>query len=195
VGRLIFFTLSATRLPHYIYPLFPASAILVTLWWNRYLAQPSVSDWTVPRRLLLGIGYVLGLAIMVAPVIFHQFITQIAKEFPAAVHVDFGWLPTIMGLVIIVGTMGIRHCLDSETKRSWAVGCAGAMMVIFGLFLVKGALPVYHMHFLEPPQQLATIAEYNLAKDDRLLQVGRKRPSLSFYAKRKVHFLGPRDEN
>jgi 4-amino-4-deoxy-L-arabinose transferase-like glycosyltransferase len=194
VGLLIFFTLSATRLPHYIYPLFPASAILVALWWKRFHAQSTFSDWRIPRRLLLGIGYVLGVAIIIAPAIFQQFMKQIAKEFPAAVHVDFGWLPTIMGLVIVLGTMGIRQCLDSETKRLWAVGIAGGMIVVFSLFGVKGALPVYHMYFIEPPQQLAAIAGYNLKKDDRLLQVGRKRPSLSFYAKRKVNFLGPHDE-
>jgi len=194
VGLLVFFTLSATRLPHYIYPLFPASAILVALWWKRFQDQSTFSDWRIPRRLLLGIGYLLGIAIIIAPAIFQQFIKQITKEFPAAVHVDFGWLPTIMGLVIVLGTMSIRLCLDSETKRSWAVGIAGGMIVVFGLFGVKGALPVYHMYFIEPPQQLAAIAGYNLKKDDRLLQVGRKRPSLSFYAKRKVHFLGPHDE-
>ena len=194
VGLLIFFTLSATRLPHYIYPLFPASAILVVLWWKRFQDQSSFFDWQIPRRLLLGIGYVFGIALILAPAIFQQFIKQITKEFPAAVHVDFGWLPTMMGLVIILGTMGIRHCLDSESKRSWAVGIAGVMIMVFGLLVVKGALPVYHMYFIEPPQQLAAIAGYNLENDDRLLQVGRKRPSLSFYAKRKVHFLGPKDE-
>ena len=194
VGLLIFFTLSATRLPHYIYPLFPASALLVALWWKRYQDMVSPPDWRIPRRLLLGMGYVLGIAIILGPAIFHQFLKQITKEFPAAVHVDFGWLPTVMGLVIILGTMGIRHCLDSETKRSWAVGIAGVMVMVFGVLAVKGALPVYHMYFIEPPQQLAEIAGYNLGKDDRLLQVGRKRPSLSFYAKRKVHFLGPHDE-
>jgi 4-amino-4-deoxy-L-arabinose transferase-like glycosyltransferase len=194
VGLLVFFTLSATRLPHYIYPVFPASAILVALWWKRFQDQSSFSDWRISRWLLLGIGYVLGTAIISAPVIFQKFIQQIAKEFPAAVHVDFGWLPTIMGLVIVLGTMGIRYCLGSETKRSWAVRIAGGMMVVFGLCGVKGAIPVYHMYFIEPPQQLAAIAGYNLEKDDRLLQVGRKRPSLSFYAKRKVHFLGPHDE-
>ena len=194
VGLLIFFTLSATRLPHYIYPLFPASAILVARWWKRFQEQRNASDWKIPRRFLLGIGYLLGIALILAPAVFQQFIKQIASEFPAAVHVEFGWLPTIMGLVIVVGTMGVRHCLESETKRSWAVGIAAGMMIVFGVFLVKGALPVYHMYFIEPPQQLAAIAGYNLQKDDRLLQVGRKRPSLSFYAKRKVHFLGIHDE-
>ena len=173
---MIFFTLSATRLPHYIYPLFPASAILVTLWWKRFQEQQRAFDWKVPRRLLFGMGYVLGIAIIVAPAVFQQFIDQIIKEFPAAVHVDFGWLPTIMGLIIILGTMGIRLCLDSDTKRSWAVGIAGGMMMIFGACVVKGAVPVYHMYFIEPPQQLAAIAAFNLGKDDRLLQVGKKAP-------------------
>ena len=134
------------------------------------------------------------LAIILAPAIFHQFLKQIAKEFPAAVAVDFGWLPTLMGLVIIFGTLGIRLCLDSETKRSWAAGIAGVMMLIFGALLMKGAVPMYHKFFIEPPQRLAAIASGNLGEGDRLLQVGRKRPSLSFYAKRKVYFLGPRDE-
>ena len=194
VGLLIFFTLSSTRLPHYIYPVFPASALLVALWWKRFQSMVLPPDWRISRRLLLGSGYVLGLAIILAPAIFHQFLKQIAKEFPAAVAVDFGWLPTLMGLVIIFGTLGIRLCLDSETKRSWAAGIAGVMMLIFGALLMKGAVPMYHKFFIEPPQRLAAIASGNLGEGDRLLQVGRKRPSLSFYAKRKVYFLGPRDE-
>ena len=49
------------------------------------------------------------------------------------------------------------------------------------------------MYFSGSLQQLAAIAGHNFKKDDRLLQVGRKRPSLSFYAQRKVHFQGPHD--
>ncbi len=194
VGLFVFFTLSATRLPHYIYPLFPASAILVALWWKRFQGMVLSPNWRVSRLLLLGIGYVLGLAIILAPSVFQHFMSKIIKEFPAAVNVDFEWLPVMMGLAIILGTMGIRYYLDSETRRSWAVGIAAGMMLVFGVLLVKGAVPVYHMYFIEPPQQLAAIAGFNLEKDGRLLQVGRKRPSLSFYAQRKVHFLGPHDE-
>ena len=102
-------------------------------------------------------------------------------------------LPLTMGLVILLGTLGIRLCFESETRQSWAMGLASGMMVIFGVLLVKGAVPVYHTHFIEPPQRIALLASLKLGKDDRLLQVGRKRPSLSFYAERKVHFLGPHD--
>ncbi len=193
VGLLIFFTFSATRLPHYIYPLFPASAILVAMWWKRFQGMVAPPDWRIARRLLLGIGYLLGIALIIAPSIFHHFIKQISKEFPAAVDVDFGWLPLTMGLVILLGTLGIRLCLESDTRQSWAIGIASGMMVIFGGLLVKGAVPVYHTHFIEPPQRIALMASLKLGKDDRLLQVGRKRPSLSFYAERKVYFLGPHD--
>ena len=194
VGLLVFFTLSATRLPHYIYPLFPAAALLVAMWWKRFLEHSGFSDWRVSRWFLLGIGYGLGIAIIGAPALFQHFIEKIAKEFPAAVNVEFGWLPTIMGLVILLGTLGVRLCLESETKQSWGVGIAFGMMLIFSVLVVKGGLPVFHMYFLEPPQHLASISRAHLGKDGRLLQVGRKRPSLSFYAQGKVHFLGPHDE-
>src|SRR5207245_3791648 len=35
----LFFTISSTRLPHYIAPLFPASALLVSMWWDRLQAD------------------------------------------------------------------------------------------------------------------------------------------------------------
>ena len=42
LGVFVFFTVSSTRLPHYIAPLFPAAALLVSLWWDR-LPQGFVS--------------------------------------------------------------------------------------------------------------------------------------------------------
>ncbi len=193
-GLLVFFTLSATRLPHYIYPLFPAAAVLVALWWKRYLnGEASVGvRWSL--RLLFGVGYLLGIAIIVAPEVFNFFIKQITKEFPAAVHVEFGWLPFMMGLVVLIGTTATRGCLMSETKRHLALWVAGSMMIVFALLVVRWALPVYQEYFIAPPQQLAGIVKYNLGTEDRLLQVGRKRPSLSFYAKRKVYFLSHKDQ-
>ena len=45
-----------------------------------------------------------------------------------------------------------------------------------------------------PPQELARIAGYNLGPEDRLIQFGRKRPSLAFYAKRKVFQINPGED-
>jgi 4-amino-4-deoxy-L-arabinose transferase-like glycosyltransferase len=194
VGLLLFFTLSATRLPHYIYPAFPASAVLVALWWKRFLKGESPAGFTASTRILIGVGYLVGFALMFAPAVFHFFIKQIIKEFPGAVQLELGWLPMMMGLVIIIGTMGLRQCMASDSTRYLGVWVAGVMMVVFACLVVRVGLPMYQQYFIGPPQELAGIARYNLGTEDRLIQVGRKRPSLSFYAQRKVYFLGPGDE-
>ncbi|MCA9500530.1 MAG: glycosyltransferase family 39 protein [Nitrospira sp.] len=194
VGLLLFFTLSATRLPHYIYPLFPAAALLVPLWWRRFLTEETPVGLTASTRILIGVGYLLGIAMMFVPAVFQLFMKQIAKEFPAAVQVDLTWLPSLVGLVIVVGTMLMRQCMRSETKRHLAVWVGCGMMLIFTVLVARGGLSIYQQYFIGPPQELAVIAGYNLGRDDRLIQFGRKRPSLGFYAKRKVYFLGVHDE-
>ncbi|MDR4460662.1 MAG: glycosyltransferase family 39 protein [Nitrospirales bacterium] len=194
VGLLLFFTLSATRLPHYIYPLFPAAALLVALWWRRFLTEETPVGLTASTRILIGVGYLLGIAMMFVPAVFQLFMKQIAKEFPAAVQVDLTWLPSLVGLVIVVGTMLMRQCMRSETKRHLAVWVGCGMMLIFTVVVARGGLSIYQQYFIGPPQELAVIAGYNLGPDDRLIQFGRKRPSLGFYAKHKVHFLGVNDE-
>ena len=194
VGLFLFFTLSATRLPHYIYPAFPAAAVLVALWWKRFLAEKMPVGLTTSTRVLIGVGYVVGIALTFMPAVFHLFMKQIVKEFPAAVHVELGWLPSLLGIVIILGTMLMRQFMLSDSKRHWALWMGCGMMLFFTVLVAQWGLPIYQQYFIGPPQELAIIARYNLGQDDRLIQFGRKRPSLSFYAKRKVYFLGLHDE-
>ena len=146
-------------------------------------------------RILTVVGYLLGIAFMFTPVAFHLFIKQIVKEFPAAVHMELGWLPYILGIVIILGTMLMRHIMLSDSKRHLALFVGWGMMVIFTTVAAQWGLPLYQQYFIAPPQELAVIAGYNLGPDDRFIQFGRKRPSLSFYAKHKVYSLGVHDED
>jgi len=195
VGLLVFFTLSATRLPHYIYPLFPAAALLVALWWKRFLVEESPIGLMSSTRILIGVGYVLGIALTFIPAVFHWFIKEITKEFPAAVQVEPGWLPSILGIIIVLGTMLMRHFMISDSKRHLASWVGSGMIAMFAVVAGYLALPVYQQYFIGPPQKLAAIAGFNLGNNDQLIQFGRKRPSLSFYAKRKVYFLGLNDED
>ena len=194
VGLLIFFTLSATRLPHYIFPLFPASAILVALYWNRILQESSPPGFTVSIRILVTVGYILGLALAAAPAVYKTFLTKMTKEFPAAGQMEVEFIPVAMGLLIISGTMVLRHWLSSEDKRLMAFGVAGGMMAMFVLAAVLFVLPKFSQYFIAPPQDLATIAGFNLKRNDRLIQFGRKRPSLTFYAQRKVYQINPGED-
>ena len=194
VGLLIFFTLSATRLPHYIFPLFPAAAIVVALFWKRILQESSPPGLTISIRILVTVGYILGLALAAVPALYKTFLSKMTKEFPAAVQMNVELIPVVLGLLIIIGTMILRHWLGSEEKRIMAFGVAGGMMAMFVLGIVLLALPKFNQYFIAPPQNLATIAGFNLKPEDRFIQFGRKRPSLAFYAQRKVYQINPGED-
>lgn len=187
VGIFIFFTLSATRLPHYILPLYPAASILTSLFWTRCLQHTSTAGLHTVLRILLFTGYLFGLILASLPVVYEAFTKEIAKEFPAATQVDVGLAPILAGVVIIIGVMLIRHFGRSDSQRTHAFGVACAMMVSVLLIILLLAIPRYSQFFIRPPQELAAIAGLNLGPNDRLIQFGRKRPSLIFYAQRKVY--------
>ena len=191
VGIFVFFTFSSTRLPHYIYPLFPAASVLTALFWSRCVRNPNSPGLIASVRTFVIVGYLFGFALAAAPAIYHTFISEIAKEFPAAVHVDLGLTPVVLGAVVLLGTIVVRSWIYSDEKRSKAFWVSGGMMVFLALVVILLELPRFSTFFIAPPQALATIAGYNLGPNDRFIQFGRKRPSLAFYAKRKFYHMNP----
>ncbi|MCH7614719.1 MAG: hypothetical protein IH978_03120 [Nitrospinae bacterium] len=191
----MFFTISATRLPHYILPLFPAASLLVAVLWSRFLREPSPSGLIISVRIILITGYILSIALVSAPAIFEAFKTKIALEFPAAAKIGVGYSPLVLGLGVFLSVALFRHLVWHDTKRPqafWVLsGGMGALLLIVLVF----TLPHYGKYFVNPPQQLATIAGLNLGPDDRLIQFGRKRPSLAFYAKRRVYPINPGEDH
>ena len=177
LSLFLFFTLSATRLPHYIFPLFPPAAILVVLYWSRCLTESPSPGLKNSIRILVVIGYVLGLALAAAPAVYGELVEKITKEFPAASQLNLGLIPVAMGGVVIVGTMMVRHLTASEQHRDQAFWAAGGMIGGLALLVILFGLPQFSRYFIAPPQELARIAGYNLGPEDRLIQYGRKRPS------------------
>ena len=191
----LFFSLSASRLPHYIFPLFPAASILVALFWSRSLVGDSTpSGFTTSVRIVVTMGYLMGIALAAAPAIYGLFVEKIAKQVPAARELDLGLFPVALGVLIIGGTMLFRHLAYSAERRAAAFWVVGGMIGALVLSLLLFALPKANQYFIEPPQELATIAAFNLGPEDRLIQFGRKLTSLSFYAKRKVYQINPGED-
>lgn len=194
VGIFLFFSLSATRLPHYIGPLFPAVAILTAMYWSRCVKEPSTPGLHASLRTMLVLGYVLGLGLAFTPAIYEAFAETIAREFPAATKIGAGLSPVVTGVVLLIGALITRYFGLTADRRVWAVGAACAMITVVMLIIIHISLPRFNKYFVAPPQALATIAGYNLGPNDRLIQYGRRRPSLVFYAKRKVLHVSPGKE-
>ena len=190
----VFFTISATRLPHYILPLYPPAALLVAVLWSRFLTNASSAGLTVSTRVVLITGYLLSLVLVSVPALYETFRPTIAEQFPAAEKIGVGTTPVVLGSVVFLGVIIFRHVVRKEDWRPQAFGVLSGMMSIFLLIVIVFALPRFGKFFINPPQELATIAGVNLGPGDRLIHFGRKLPSLSFYAKRRVHFINPGED-
>lgn len=194
VAGFIFFSLSATRLPHYIGPMYPAAALLAASYWHRCLLDPETRGLRGSLRLLIVIGSLLGLALAISPSLYQHFVGQISKEFPMARQVDPGIGIPAAGIILIVGTTLAGYLGLSRDRRAGAFWAGGVTIFVVLMLAVHVILPRFSQFFVAPPQELAFTAGVNLGPADRLILYGPPRPSLIFYAKRKAILIKPGQE-
>jgi 4-amino-4-deoxy-L-arabinose transferase-like glycosyltransferase len=194
VAGFLFFSLSSTRLPHYIGPLVPAAAILAACYWIRCLSEDSTPGRRAAIHVMMVLGYAYGLALAFGPTLYTRFVDKIAKEFPMAPLVDIGQSPLVLAGVLIAGAAAVGYFGLSDDRRAGAFWAAGAAIGSVLLVIIHLTLPRFSYYFIEPAQQLAYTAGVNLAPDERLILYGPPRPSLLFYAKRKAILIRPGEE-
>ncbi len=182
VAVFAFFTLSSTRLPHYIAPLFPAAALLVAASWDHLLEGGRWGRFSL--WLTLGIGSCLGLAFIGLDWAYDRFNAQIVLEFPAAAQVGPDWAPTAIGFLILVGMGLFGYAALTAGRAGLSFGIASAVIAGVVILVLTVALPQFNRYFIAPPQELAAVAGLNLDTTDTLVAYGRPKPSLLFYAKR-----------
>jgi 4-amino-4-deoxy-L-arabinose transferase-like glycosyltransferase len=190
----VFFSLSATRLPHYIGPLFPAAAILTASYWARWLTDPNTPGSRIAIRTLMALGYLLGFALAASPSLYARFVDQIAKEFPMAMQVDPGWGPYAAGFVLLAGVALVGYYGIALKRYASAFWISAVMIGLVLLIAIKITLPRFSQYFIAPPQDLAYAAGLNLGANDRLILYGPPKPSLIFYAQRKAIVIRPGEE-
>jgi 4-amino-4-deoxy-L-arabinose transferase-like glycosyltransferase len=190
----LFFSLSATRLPHYIAPLFPGAAILAASYWHRSLGDQGTPGRRAAIHVTMVLGYLMGLALAATPPLYDRFLDVIVKEFPVAIQVKPGFGPVAAGLTLVIGSGIVGYFGLSEERRAGAFWAAGATIAIVMLLAIQVILPRFDAYFVSPPHELAYAAGVNLGPEDRLVLYGPNRPSLIFYAKRKAIVIRPGEE-
>lgn len=186
VSGLVFFSLSSTRLPHYIGPLFPAAAILTASFWNRCVTDHAAPGLRAAIHMMTAVGYILALAFASLPPLYAKFAVKLVDEFPLAGQVTLGPGPYTVASILLVGMGLVAYFGLSESRRPAAFWAAGGSLALMVLAATQLTLPLVNHFVIEPPQQLAEVAGLNLGPDDRLILYGQPRPSLVFYAKRKA---------
>ena len=194
-ATFVFFTLSSTRLPHYIGPLFPAAAILTASYWARCMREPSTRGANASVHLVMWLGFILAGAMACLPWIYDTMLAgKLTKEYPLATQLSLGSGPYVAATVLLVG-MGLVGLFGlSDTRRGAAFWAAGGSLFGVVLVLMVFVLPAANRYFVAPQQELAYAAGLNLAPGEQLIAYGATRPSTAFYARRKVLFVGSGEE-
>lgn len=196
IGSFCFFTLSSTRLQHYIAPLFPGAAILTACYWHRSLLDPAVRGARLSIHLMMGLGLLLAMSFASIPWLYAKFLNKMLAEFPAAGLLDPSAPeagPHAAAMVLLVGMALVGYFGLNDQRRAGAFWVAGATLALVALIVLQFTLPLANRYFIAPAQELAYAAGVNLQASDQLIMYGATRPSAVFYAKRKVTFI-PRGE-
>jgi 4-amino-4-deoxy-L-arabinose transferase-like glycosyltransferase len=178
VAGLVLFSLAQTRLPHYVLPLFPGAALLVATAWP---ARPS----RLARGLLAGIAIALATLLAVAWLGPAQVVRLLAPAYPAAVGTT---LPATALVVAALVAGAAAAALARDGDRLFKVLATLATLVLAVGF--QATLPAFSREFVAPAGQLAARAAGAARPCDTLLAIGPYRPSLLFYARRPVAFVG-----
>jgi 4-amino-4-deoxy-L-arabinose transferase-like glycosyltransferase len=189
IGTFVFFTLSSTRLPHYIGPLFPAASLLTALYWSRAVQNPSTPWIRGSIHAMTGVGYLLAIGFACLPSLFGQFAGKMVKEFPVAVQFELGIGPYVAAAVILIAMGLISYFGLNEERRGLAFGIAGAAVITVFLLALLTVIPGLNRYAIAPPQELAYAAGLNLEPSDQFIAFGTVRPSMTFYSRRKVVFV------
>jgi 4-amino-4-deoxy-L-arabinose transferase-like glycosyltransferase len=189
VGIFVFFTASATRLPHYIGPLFPAAALLTASYWSRCLQDPTTKGIRGSIHLMMGLGYLLAIGFACLPTLYTTYASKMVREFPLAGQVDLGSGPYLVATLLLLGMTLVGYFGLNDERRGGAFWAAGATLACLVLIVIVIAVPHINRYVVAPPQELAYAAGLNLDRHDQFIAYGTTRPSSVFYAKRKTLFV------
>jgi len=166
----VFFSLSQTKLVTYIFPLFPAMAVLVGIWIAERIAAGQVAERQHLHRVYASLLLVLNAALTI---VGHQY------------HVA----PITMGcwLVILVGAAGA--CLLSNRRvRRLAPGLGVALTL-----LLAWVSPTWNTRAGELSERVpAHVAALHARPGDPLYAMALKHPSLVYYSGRRVALIDDR---
>ena len=183
----LFFSVSGTKLPNYILPLYPPTAILVAVFLERWrrgdLGQPAWVPWCLSGWALAGIGLALGL--LAAGGVF-----------------DLAWLRgrslpglkplAALGLVLVVGAAAGWLCQRRHAMGGTLAALAGSAALFTGGLAFWGG-PALDGH--KAPRALVEAAAAE--QHERDVRVGCYQwyqPSLVFYCRREVRRLENEDQ-
>ncbi|MBI4379906.1 MAG: glycosyltransferase family 39 protein [candidate division NC10 bacterium] len=180
----VFFSLSGTKLPSYIFPAFPALALLAGAAGETLLDGEARAgkggtsfDWLVG-----GIGGSLAGALVLLPIIVGSIRLRKAPDVPPF---NLGLTPYLLAILFVLGPV-IAVWARRRGRGNMALAALATTMVLCLLVAVHRVATVIQEGLQSPLREFADLARRELGPADLLVAYDLNAPSLVFYARRQV---------
>jgi 4-amino-4-deoxy-L-arabinose transferase-like glycosyltransferase len=176
---LVLFSIASTKLPNYVLPAYPAAALLVGHFLDRWRrGEVAVPAWLMRLGLcglaLAGVGVAAGMLVAGG---VGGVVTD-GRSYPGLV--GWAWL----GLVPIAGAV-VASWNFERGRRGVVVAATCASGVLFAALVLSGPLGVIDRHKAARELAAALPADHD-EREVRLAAYGWFQPSLVYYARREV---------
>jgi 4-amino-4-deoxy-L-arabinose transferase-like glycosyltransferase len=180
----VLFSLSGTKLPSYIFPAFPALALLAGAGGEALLCEKgraerggTVFDWLVG-----GIACFLAVGFALLPLIAGEIRLREAPNIPAF---RLGPAPYLLS---VLSALGPALAVWSRRRRRGNVALAAlaATMVMSILLAVQRVVPAVEESLQKALREFAHVARRELGPADHLVAYDLNAPSVVFYSRRQV---------
>jgi 4-amino-4-deoxy-L-arabinose transferase-like glycosyltransferase len=180
---LVFFTLSGTKLPNYILPLYPAVAILtgraVNRWWQG-LSMPPTALFSASLVCLALVGVAVAVGCLAAAGVFPAGV-PIHRQLPALANL------AVLGAVPVIGAIAAATYLRRQARTGMLFSVAASGVLFSGSLAAFG--PVVVDRYKAPRALAAALPADQTFHDVRVGAYEYFQPSLVFYCRREVSRL------
>ncbi len=188
LGIFSFFTIAVTKLPSYVLPLMPASAILVALPWSEPIPyQPSWKHrrfFYISRWLNVALVLILAVGLFLAP--------RLVGVDPAIPNlrllVEQSSLPIIGGTIWAIAGIG-GAALILVRQGQWLLKLNLAAFIAFVIFVMMPTAFLIDEARQVPLKELSAIAAAARVPNEELVMIGFKKPSVVFYSHLPVTYI------
>ena len=180
----VFFSVSQTKLPSYILPLFPALAILSGWWWNRMLAHGETEKSV---RFCAALGVIFSLVyvalLLASPLVltYVKTVPQVAPYFAEPLELQPG--PVFLAAGAATAAAGF---FLTARRKGTGLALLATSAVFSAIVVFDGILPKIGNFMQAPLRDLAQQAGKELGPDEPLLLFGLDNPSILFYSHRRA---------
>ncbi len=183
-----FFTIAVTKLPSYVLPLMPASAILVASPWSEPIPyQPSWKYrrfFYISRWLNVGLLLILGVAMFLLP----KFVGVDPAIPNLRQLVEQSGLPIIGGIIWAACGIGGAVLLLSR-QGQWLLRLNIVAFIAFVIFVMMPAAFLIDEARQVPLKELSAIAAAAHVPNEEIVMIGFKKPSVVFYSQLPVTYI------